>query len=170
MKIRTELTAEHLREVLHYDPDTGIFRWRIKRNGYGGGTKPGMIAGTIGANGYRYIGLDQKPLLAHRLAFLYVNGHWPAKCIDHIDGDPLNNCYANLREATHQQNMSNIKKHRTNTSGFRGVSFQHNGYLAQIYLNGSSRYLGRFKTAEEASAAYERVAREARGEFYREAT
>ena len=44
--------------------------------------------------------------LAHRLAWLYVTGSWPSQDIDHIDGDPTNNRFANLREVTHQENGS----------------------------------------------------------------
>ena len=82
------------------------------------------------------------------------------KGLDHIDGNGLNNCKANLRRATQSENMQN--RHglgRKNTSGFRGVSFnkQLRKWQANIKLDGRNRYLGLFATAAEASAAASRA-------------
>src|ERR1700738_4035243 len=99
-----DLTAEHLRELLNYDPDTGEFRRRASRGGEAAGTLAGCPRRP---GGYRIICVDRVIFLAHRLAWLHSYGVWPTKDIDHIDGDKTNNRIANLREATPAQNVMN---------------------------------------------------------------
>lgn len=72
------LTQCRLRELLSYDPDRGIFVWRVKaaRN-----TIIGSEAGRISSGGYREIGVGGRLYFAHRLAWLYVHGEWPSKVI-----------------------------------------------------------------------------------------
>ena len=106
-----DLTAERLRELLNYDPDTGEFRRCTSR----GGAAAGTLAGCPGGPGsYRIIRVDRVIFLAHRLAWLHSYGVWPTKDIDHIDGDKTNNRIANLREATRAQNVMNAGPRRDN--------------------------------------------------------
>lgn len=100
-----KLTVERLRAVLSYDAETGVFVWRVSSKG----TAAGAIAGAKLGTGYTTITVDQERFLAHRLAWFYVHGRWPADQIDHIDGDRRNNAIANLREATNQANQWNRK-------------------------------------------------------------
>lgn len=97
-KYNSTLTAEQLRWLLHYDPETGVFTRLIQLCNR---VQVGDIAGFIKYNGYRVIKVGDKPTpyFAHRLAWLYIHGEWPSKGIDHIDGDRANNRIANLREA-----------------------------------------------------------------------
>ena len=90
------LTAELARDVMDYDPDTGVFRWKASR----GARRAGAVAGHLASIGYWYIQVDGRHYLAHRLAWLITNGAFPADQIDHIDGDRANNRLANFREAT----------------------------------------------------------------------
>ena len=92
-KYNTVLTAERLRELLNYDPLTGVFSWRVNGRGRSG---VGTVAG--GSN-HKRIAIDKKEYFVHRLAWLYVHGCWPTEDIDHINGDPSDNRIANLREA-----------------------------------------------------------------------
>ena len=89
------------------------------------------------------------------------------KLIDHIDGDTLNNCRANLRECTIAENIRNQKIRSTNTSGFKGVSFykNRNKYAARIMYNYNARFIGLFFTAEGAARAYNQRAKELFGEY-----
>lgn len=159
------LTADRLRELLQYDPATGHFRWRVQRNSFGGKTKIGATAGQLN-QGRIQIGLDGKRYLAHRLAWLYMTGAWPTLQIDHRDCDPLNNRWANLREATQSQNNANRRPR--GKLGFKGVSRNGNhGYFARIRVNGEEIYLGNFRTAVEAARVYAFAARDLHGEFAR---
>lgn len=89
--------------------------------------------------------------------------------VDHIDGNPLNNCRANLRLAPHQMNLGNTKRYKSNKSGYKGVSLvRYNGkWEASIQVNRKTRHLGKFDTPEEAHEAYKRAAIEIFGEFAR---
>ena len=150
---KTDLTAERVRELLHYDPKTGEFTWRVSR---GGGVKAGDIAGTINkTKGYRniWIGGNYK---AHRLAWLYVHGTWPEDQIDHINHVKTDNRIANLRPATNGQNMQNRPHQRNSPSGFKGVlGRSKSGRLpAKIAANGKQIWLGHFDSPELAYAAY----------------
>jgi hypothetical protein len=145
------LTQDKLKELLHYDPETGIFRWRYS---VANRVKPWDVAGTL-VGGYISISIKSVPHGAHRLAWLYMTGKLPLDKIDHINGDVLNNCWSNLRQATNKQNAENCALYQTNTSGFRGVSFDktRGKWLASVTHYKKQICLGRFKTAEEAAQA-----------------
>jgi hypothetical protein len=149
---RKTVTAERLRELLHYDPGTGVFV-RVARVS---GKRLGVVAGSMTSKGYRQVGIDGGVYLAHRLAWLYMTGEWPAEEIDHRDGDPANNRFDNLRAATHAENQQNRAPPKNSTSGLIGATWQQRSrrWLAQIDAGGRQVYLGLFDTPEEAHAAY----------------
>ncbi len=91
------VTQARLKELLEYDPDTGIFRWRNAPNRR---IRAGAIAGNLDTYGNRQIRVDGKSYLAHRLAVLYVTGSWPTTDIGHRDLNNDNNAWGNLRQAT----------------------------------------------------------------------
>lgn len=157
------LTAERLREILHYDPETGFFTWLIKPSRK---IALGSLAGSASANGYRVIRVDGNLYQAHRLAWFYVHGRWPIAEIDHINRDKAENRLINLREATRPQNMHNTLIRSSNKTGFVGVSMAVvvGKFQAHYRRDGKRFYLGTFATAEAASAAY-RAAIAYRGEF-----
>lgn len=161
------LTRERLSALLDYNPDTGQFMNRVSRRRVAAGS----IAGTVNARGYRLIAVDCRRYLAHRLAWYYMTGVWPRFEIDHRDGDTSNNRWRNLREATRAQNQRNVRKHRDNRSGFKGVSRDKRTekWLAKITFEGRPRRIGLFNTPEEAAAAYDREAQQLFGEFKRAA-
>lgn len=145
------MTQDQLKALLDYDPETGIFRWRFapKR-----GTPAGAIAGRHRADGYRIIGYDRQRYYAHRLAFLWMTGRMP-KYVDHIDGDPSNNRWSNLREATHKANMQNLKgAKRHSQTGVLGVIRRGKRFRAYINVDRKQSWLGTFDTVEEAGAAH----------------
>ena len=152
-KSNSTLTAERLREVLDYDPETGVFVWRIRTSNC---VKVGDVAGGLRLDGYFAIGLDGRTYLAHRLAWLWVHGHWPQYGIDHIDGDVENNRITNLRDVDQSTNMQNVKKACVNnkTSGLLGSHPSGKKWRAQITVGGKIHYLGTFDTQELAYAAY----------------
>lgn len=156
-----ELTQAYLKSILHYDQESGLFTWGKNRDS----TRIGAVAGTTNASGYVVITHKKRKYYAHRLAWLYVTGCWPADEIDHRDVNPSNNKWDNLREATHSQNHRNrkgIAKH-----GYKGVTQADNRWRAQIQVGGVRKHLGSFKTPEEAHEAYKAAAIHLSGSFAR---
>lgn len=146
---KPDLTADELRAALSYDPETGIFIW-IKS------PRRGKKAGHLRSDGYTDIRLKDALFRAHRLAWLYMTGDWPAtEWIDHIDRDPGNNRWVNLREATRSQNHQNQKVRKDSKIGLRGVErhCQSGGFVAKLVVNGKKIHLGLYRTKEEAFAA-----------------
>ena len=161
-----DLTAAYLREILDYDPETGIFRWRCHRSG----VTAGAVAGGVGSTcEYFLIQIDGRKYVAHRLAWLWMTGDWPGSDLDHIDVDPLNNCWSNLRLATNKQNCANKGPQINNKSGRKGVCWKKKSkrWCAQITINGKRRHLGYFDTAEAAANTYATAATIHFGEYAR---
>jgi len=158
------LTQARLKELLHYDPETGLFRWKVYR---ARSARAGSLAGVQKERGRIIICLDQREYKAHRLAWFYMTGAWPKNQIDHIDCNAGNNAFANLREATNSQNHMN--KVSRNSTGFKGVKFdkRRGKWDANIKLLGKVKFLGSFKSPEAAYAAYCDAAKIFHGEFAR---
>lgn len=147
----TGLSAERLREVVHYDSETGVFtRLKSRRSdrvgerlGYNDGV--GYLAGTI----------DNKKFRLHRLAWLYVYGEWPGNHLDHINGVRSDNRICNLRNVTQVENQQNRwRPNKNNDVGVLGVHLTATGkYRARFCLHGVERYIGTYLSKEEASLA-----------------
>ncbi len=153
------ITQEYLKIILEYNPETGDFTWKQPTNN--SKMKVGDIAGCL-HGGYRKIGIDGKIYLAHRLAWLYMTGSWPEFVIDHIEGTNISNFnkWDNLRHVTQIDNTRHKVKNGgiqvNNNTGYRGVSERKDGkWVARISVNGKKIYLGYFKSAKDASIAYE---------------
>ena len=149
-----DLSAERLREILDYNPDTGIFTW-IKPTS--NRVKIGAVAGYFcPIHNCIRIRLFGNLHFAHRLAWLYVTGKHPIEQIDHINGNRLDNRIENLREATDQQNKQNLGVSKANKSGMRGVHFvkKKNKWCAQITSHRKTRSLGYFDSKEAAYGVY----------------
>jgi hypothetical protein len=172
---KVTLTAAHLRERLDYDPLTGVFTWKYcptvsKKANRMAGKVAGCSVSKSGAP-YWEIRINNEIFESHRLAFLYMTEAFPEEGtqVDHIDGDGLNNKWANLRQCNKSQNQANSKLRRTNTSGFKGVCWhkQRQRWVANIQLNGRRISLGLHNTPEDAHAVYCAKAKELFGEFAR---
>lgn len=149
--------------MLHYDPETGIFIWRVRR----GKGLVGSVAGQLRPSGYVEIGINGRRCTAGRLAWLYVTGEWPAAEVDHRDLDRANNRWSNLRAATRAQNAQNRRLPSTNTSGLRGAWWNKSAqkWESAITFERQRHHLGVFDTAEAAHVAYMAAAAERHGEF-----
>ena len=158
------LTAERLREVLNYDPAIGVFFWRGN-----GRKKAGSVAGCKTQRGYWQIKIDGRVYLAHRLAWLYVNGEWPRGILDHKEGGGLRNEFENLRECTGTQNNGNIDKRSFNKSGFKGVykNGKWSTWVARIGPQKCRQFLGCYADPKSAAMAYDSAAIRLFGEFAR---
>lgn len=157
------LTADRLRELLNYDPETGVFTWRVRRSPT---CLKGSVAGAINqVSGYRQIGFDGQDYTAHRLAWLYTKREWPLGEIDHKNRVRDDNRIDNLRDATHSNNSANRLKQSNNTSGLKGVSYHKAAKRWRATIR--KEHLGLFDTREAAHAAYCHAAQAAFGEFAR---
>ena len=147
------IIKEELVEVLHYNPETGIFT-RNTEDEKGNITNTNEIAGTLDGKGYWQISVYNKRYLAHHLAWLYVYGYIP-KIIDHINGNKLDNRICNLREADLSQNQFNRKINCNNTSGVKGVYWckKSNRWVVRIMAYGKRKVIGFFKDLEDAKNA-----------------
>lgn len=160
-KLVADLDVDRLHEVLNYDPETGVFTWRVR---IGGKCKMGQPAGQIRKEGYRSIGIDGEVYSAQHLAWLHFYQKPPKHEIDFINGDRADVRIANLRLATRADNCRNAVS-RPNRTGYRGVNKWFNRFHAKIRHNGKRITIGTFDTAEEAAAAYREKAKELHGDF-----
>jgi hypothetical protein len=144
-------TQSRLKELLDYDPETGIFKWKKERQCRG---KAGEVAGNLDKDGYLQIGIDYSHCRAHRLAFIYMTGEQPPLLIDHLDGDGANNRWTNLRAATHRMNCENIRRPRAKTGLPIGVKRSGRGWLSRIRTRGREVHLGTFDSIADAASAY----------------
>jgi len=156
------LTPHRVRELFEYDPETGELIRRVSR----GRSPQGAIAGCLDRDGYLLLKIDGLNYKAHRVAWLYAHGAWPADQLDHINGKRSDNRIANLRLASHAENSRNRYRSRNNTSGYKGVDFNRGRWRALIGTGGKNLHLGYFSSAAEAHAAYCRAAQELFGEFW----
>lgn len=156
------ITQEELKEHLHYDPETGVFTWLKPTSNR---VKKGSIARNKDKAGYRIISIKCQQYKAHRLAWLYVYGEFPAGILDHINRVKSDNRISNLREASKAENAVNTGIRKNNTTGYTGVrrNMGCRTFSAYVCLNYKNIYLGSFATAEEASLAYQKATSDLRG-------
>jgi hypothetical protein len=148
------LTAARLRELIHYDPETGLFSRRVALRG----GRVGPVGASPSKNGYIYFSVANRPYLAHRLAWLYVYGEWPKNDTDHINCIRADNRIANLRDVeryVNNQNRAGVKS-SNKVSGMTGVSWHIHSqkWRARISLQGKEYRVGLYDTPQEASEAY----------------
>jgi|SRR5882762_6808214 len=161
------LTKERLKQLLRYEPKTGIFYPMERRRGVRFGVPAGAKSTSLG---YILICVDRVHYCAHRLAWLYMTGKWPKNQIDHKDGSRDNNRWENLREATVSQNRCNAKIRSDNTSGYKGVhrgGSTGNRWRAAITINGKRYIIGYFDDPGKAFRARTVALRKFHGEFAR---
>ena len=118
-------TQKRLLEVMEYNPETGSLVWLHREDISDGLNK--RFAGkeafnTDRGNGYLFGTLDFEQYLKHRVIWKMVTGRDP-DVIDHVDGDPKNNRWDNLRNGDFGVNNRNMKKGTRNTSGHVGVAW-----------------------------------------------
>ena len=142
-----ELSQEELREILDYNPLTGLF---IRRKGL----RKGEIAGHKHKKGYVFITVNYKRYVAHQLAFLYMEGYIP-KEIDHDNRIKYDNKWLNLKACTHSQNQHNRDMNSNNASGTTGVYWSKSQlrWVAVIEVESKRIWLGVHKQKEDAARA-----------------
>lgn len=161
IEVNGALDQRLVREMLHYDLETGVFTWINHPSLSHRRRFAGKRAGRIDSRGYLQIMVLGTRYLAHRLAFLYVHGSLPSEGmeVDHIDGNRKNNAWNNLRVVTKAENAKNQKRRCTNLSGVTGVSWYkpYQKWVAHIQVNGKPKHLGYFVSKRDAVEARQRA-------------
>lgn len=156
------VTLEEVNSLLEYNPDTGLFKWKP---GLGNKSKL-KVAGSRDMSRPIAIEIYGVKYFAHRLAWLIVNGKWPDKAIDHINGICTDNRICNLREATIAENNMNCKISARNTSGVKGIYWNKafKKWHGRLRVDGKNIHIGLFDDLEFADLAMS----EARIKFHHE--
>jgi hypothetical protein len=167
MKMKQLPSTERLRELFHYDKITGHLVRAIDRVW----VKKGRRVCCQNEFGHITVQVDGGKYLAHRLIWKIVTGNDPVDQIDHKDGDPTNNAWDNLREATRGQNNANSKLRLTNRSGVKGVWFvaRVNRWRASVTMDKKTYNLGYFKSLDDAAVSVAQAREKFHGEFARAA-
>lgn len=142
------LTQTRLKEVLEYNPDSGVFTWKGVHK-IPGKRKQGRIAGTVNSDGYTVIYVDNRQYRAARLAWMYMTGRFPNPTVDHKNRNRTDDRFGNLREATKQQQRINQKKYRNNGLP-KSIYWVRNKYQVDIVRRGKKHYFGRFDDLQDA--------------------
>lgn len=168
--MKIELTQEIVRELLHYDPETGLLYWKerdrkwFKREldfkSWNSRYKGKSVDGIVKHSGYMKVYIFNKAYFSHRIIWLLFYGDFPKDQLDHINGIKHDNRIENLREVTNLENCKNQKLQKNNKSGYKGVSWckREKRWVANIRLNGILTFLGYFDTPELAFRKYADVA------------
>ena len=142
--------------LFNYEPETGLLIRKVNQ----AQQKAGTPVGCQKASGHLMVSIKCKNYLVHRVIWLMQTGDWPTGVIDHINQQPADNRWANLRDTTISVNQQNSDKlPSNNTSGYKGVCKYGELWRAQIGTTEAgvrkAHWLGDFATPEEASAAYQ---------------
>ena len=153
---KKKLTQKKLKELLHYEPETGVFTWThrlLSRN------RPsafsGREAGCLSGDGYYYISVSNRLYKRSRLAWLFMYGYFPEHEVDHINRIRKDDRGINLREVSHQCNLRNCGNFKHNTSGVKGVCWDKNKnkWMSKIKINQKTIFLGYYKVFHNAVCA-----------------
>lgn len=159
------ITIDRLKEVLSYDEDSGNFFWKKRLSQR---SSVGKLAGCKNKKRLE-IRIDGQLYLAHKLAWFMKTGNWPYHEIDHKDLNGLNNSFKNLRYANHSLNGANIRAHKDNALGVKGVTYEKSRkkYVAQLSCGGKKVLYKRFDAMDDAKQAYDLAASQYFGEYAR---
>ena len=164
MKTFSHHQISQFRELITYDPKTGLLKWAKDHNC----VKAGSLAGGLD-QGYIRIQIHSQRIKSHRLAWVLFYGQNPNGIIDHVNGDRSDNRIENLRIANFEGNSRNSKRPTSNKSGVKGVSWvnRRSKWVAQIKVSGKSVHLGYFDKMKDAQSAYIQGGLKYHGDFAR---
>jgi hypothetical protein len=153
------LPPDSVRKLLEYDASTGLLTWLPRPEKNVSARIAGKTAGSPNQRGYIIVTINGCDYQGHRVAWVLHYGRWPAKQIDHINGNKGDNRICNLREVTQVENSRNAKLNRNNTSGHCGVLREEGKWTACIMVRGRLIRLGTFKLIDDAVAARKQAER-----------
>ena len=157
-----------MEELFILDKNTGKLFWKITPNHHA--ELLGKEAGCINESKnkkYWVVQVNGRKIKRSKIVFYMTNGRWPKDCIDHINGNSLDDRPENLREATVTQNCWNHFKRKRKLDLPMGVRKNvHSGrYAARISYNKKQITIGTYDTPEEAYDAYVKRKMELYGEY-----
>lgn len=135
---KEKLTQKRVKELLDYDPETGLLTWKVNRRG---SAKAGDVIKTVNGAGYIQLSVDSKRYLAHRVIWLWNYGYFPENQIDHISRVTADNRLCNLREIATSCNVQNSCVSTRNRTGVKGVSVNKHGCHASIMIGGKQIHI-----------------------------
>lgn len=154
-----DIPQEDLRELLHYNPVTGVLTWKPRKLKYchsessqraWNTNNAGKRAGRVKTNekGYqrRVVGLFGTSYLEHRVIWAYMKGYPIPEHVDHENRNATDNSWSNIRASNASMNGKNASMTPLNRSGVSGVCWSKNAgkWHAQCKLNGKMHFLGYF--------------------------
>jgi hypothetical protein len=160
-------SIEFLRQILDYNPETGVLTWKVRRedsffiregrtpshisNAWNAANSGKTALSSMAKNKYLRGAINGSTFYAHRVAWALHHGHWPEHDIDHINGVRNDNRIENLRSVSRKNNMQNREMSSNNTSGFMGVSYsrRHKLWCAKI----GDHHIGWFSDKDSAVEA-----------------
>lgn len=175
MAFSTLPSADYLWKLFHYDPDTGSLTWKQRETAdfktiyaYRAHLlRVGTEAGSKSPRNPKQVLVNGRLWLAHRLIFKMMTGRDTELVIDHANGNPRDNRWSNLREATRSQNAQNSKRRKTNSLDAKGIAPKRmaRGMAYQVTVNG--RYIGIYDSLHDAKIARDVAAKILHGDFFR---
>lgn len=167
MLAKPTISVDEVKKLLRLDEDTGRLMWRERapemfvspKNAASWNAKYANREAFTAAHGtgYRVGRIAKRNYFAHRVVWAIHHGKWPDNQIDHINGDRGDNRPANLRDVSNAENHRNVRQRQNNSTGITGVYWHRQifKWVANIAVDGKTRYLGVFASKNEAAEAYE---------------
>lgn len=165
MKTKPLPSQELLRQLLDYDPSTGVLTWRTRPlemftrvqdwKRWNNRFADREAAPGVGSEGYRPIRLPGGVVSkAHRVIWKWLHNEDPDQ-VDHQNGVRSDNREKNLRSVTSVENCQNSCLSTRNISGVVGVYWcpEKVRWRAQIKYQGKQVTLGSFINKDDATAA-----------------
>jgi len=153
------VTQDLVRSLFEYRD--GNLYWKVRPSN---NRKVGSLAGNLHRRGWIQVYFGGKNHYAHRIIYLHQIGTLP-DLLDHIDGNRANNRIENLRPATNSENLANRCAPKNNTSGYKGVWVDARRKTNSYQARCGNKYIGSFKTAEDAAKAHNIAALERYGQY-----
>lgn len=158
IKQRSDEFLALILDCIEYDESSkSCLRWKKKRS-----TNPKVVTGgealcSVNGRGYMHGFFEDSHVLSHMVVYFLKTGEWPKECIDHIDGDKLNNKFSNIRQSGSTLNARNQKINKNNKSGHHGVRWVENRgkWMARGKRDGKTIYLGIYANINDAINAVE---------------